>query len=96
MFVLVSRLVLTSCRFNFIVGLITPPLVQNTGWGAYCFFAVFCLLGGVWTWFFVKETNGKTLEEMDAVFGDAATAHDEERLRRIQVSIDSSPVVQVH
>ena len=55
---------------NFIIGLITPPLVQNTGFGAYVFFAVFCLLSGVWTFFFVPETNGKTLEQMDDVFRD--------------------------
>jgi len=33
---------------NFIIGLITPPMVQNTGFGAYVFFAVFCLLSLVW------------------------------------------------
>ncbi|KAF4124297.1 Sugar (and other) transporter [Geosmithia morbida] len=55
---------------NFIIGLITPPLVQSTGFGAYVFFASFCLLSLVWTFFFVPETNGKTLEEMDNVFKD--------------------------
>ncbi|KAM0194115.1 hypothetical protein ACHAPC_001209 [Botrytis cinerea] len=29
---------------NFIIGLITPPLVAYTNWGAYVFFAVFCAL----------------------------------------------------
>lgn len=55
---------------NFIIGLITPPLVQSTGFGAYVFFAAFCFLSGAWTFFFVPETNGKTLEEMDEVFKD--------------------------
>ncbi|WQF84389.1 Putative major facilitator, sugar transporter, major facilitator superfamily [Colletotrichum destructivum] len=55
---------------NFIIGLITPPMVQETGFGAYVFFAAFCLLSGIWTWFCVPETNGKTLEQMDEVFGD--------------------------
>ncbi|KAI9150734.1 MFS glucose transporter mfs1 [Paramyrothecium foliicola] len=55
---------------NFIIGLITPPLVQKTGFGAYVFFATFCLLSFVWVWFSVPETNGKTLEEMDEVFND--------------------------
>lgn len=68
---------------NFIIGLITPPLVQNTGWGAYLFFAIFCLLSGIWAFFFVRETNGRTLEEMDAVFGDTASVADEERKARI-------------
>ncbi|KAK2049087.1 hexose transporter [Colletotrichum somersetense] len=55
---------------NFIIGFITPPLVQRTGFGAYVFFGAFCLLSGFWTWFCVPETNGKTLEHMDEVFGD--------------------------
>ncbi|KAK1468037.1 hypothetical protein CCUS01_06741 [Colletotrichum cuscutae] len=55
---------------NFIIGLVTPPLVQGTGFGAYVFFAAFCLLAFVWVWFCVPETNGKTLEQMDEVFGD--------------------------
>lgn len=70
-------------RNNFIIGLITPPLVENTNWGAYLFFAVFCLLSGIWTFFFVRETNGRTLEEMDKVFGDTAGSADLDRQRRI-------------
>ena len=42
---------------NFIIGLITPPLVINTGFGAYTFFAVFCLLSWIWTFYFVPETS---------------------------------------
>ncbi|KAI8648319.1 MFS domain-containing protein [Fusarium sp. Ph1] len=61
---------------NFIIGLITPPLVQKTGFGAYVFFAVFCLLSLVWVWFCVPETNGKTLEEMDEVFNDRSGVED--------------------
>ncbi|KKY36430.1 putative mfs monosaccharide [Diaporthe ampelina] len=62
--------------WNFIIGLITPPLVQQTGFGAYVFFAVFCLLSCLWTWFCVPETNGKALEEMDEVFNDRAGTAD--------------------
>ncbi|TGO64258.1 hypothetical protein BCON_0008g01060 [Botryotinia convoluta] len=56
------------CLNNFIIGLITPPLVVNTNWGAYVFFAVFCALSGVWTWFYVPETKGCKLENMDDLF----------------------------
>ncbi|EJP68117.1 hexose transporter [Beauveria bassiana ARSEF 2860] len=61
---------------NFIIGLVTPPLVQNTGWGAYLFFAFFCLFSGLWTFYFVPETNGKTLEQMDDVFNDCTGAEE--------------------
>ncbi|KIW59781.1 hypothetical protein PV05_00048 [Exophiala xenobiotica] len=69
---------------NFIIGLITPPLIQNTrGFGAYTFFAVFCALSFVWAWFFVPETKGRSLEDMDRVFGDRAAVADRARRREI-------------
>ncbi|TGO11189.1 hypothetical protein BTUL_0115g00080 [Botrytis tulipae] len=43
---------------NFIIGLITPPLVVYTNWGAYVFFGGFCALSGIWTWLSVPETKG--------------------------------------
>ncbi|KAF3047679.1 hypothetical protein E8E12_011341 [Didymella heteroderae] len=72
---------------NFIIGLITPPLVQNTGYGAYTFFAVFCLLAFVFTFFFIPETAGKSLEEMDRVFQDVDSADEEARKARIMNEI---------
>lgn len=69
---------------NFIIGLLTPPLVEKTGYGAYIFFALFCLLSLVWTFFFVPETKGKTLEEMDGVFGDATSESERKRRHRIE------------
>ncbi|KAL5425438.1 hypothetical protein PMIN07_011719 [Paraphaeosphaeria minitans] len=72
---------------NFIIGLITPPLVQNTGYGAYTFFAVFCALAFVFTFFCVPETMGRTLEQMDAVFGDVSSEAEEARKVRIERQI---------
>lgn len=72
---------------NFIIGLITPPLVQNTGYGAYTFFAVFCLLSLVWTFFFVPETNGRALEDMNRVFKDFSGEEEEARRARIEEEI---------
>lgn len=68
-------------------GLITPPLVQNTGFGAYAFFAVFCLLSLVWTFFFVPETRGRTLEQMDHVFKDTNSEVEEARRHAIEADI---------
>ncbi|OGE51022.1 hypothetical protein PENARI_c015G02726 [Penicillium arizonense] len=72
---------------NFIIGLITPPLVQNTGYGTYVFFCVFCVLSFVWTWFFVPETNGRTLEEMDEVFQDNTGSDERDQRSRIEATI---------
>ncbi|CAH0047574.1 unnamed protein product [Clonostachys solani] len=68
---------------NFIIGLITPPLVQATGFGAYIFFGAFCVIAFVYVWFFVPETKGKSLEEMDEVFNDHNGSDDVAKKERI-------------
>ncbi|GIJ99054.1 hypothetical protein Aspvir_001178 [Aspergillus viridinutans] len=72
---------------NFIIGLITPPLVENTGYGAYVFFAVFCLLALVWTFFFIPETKGRTLEQMDHVFKDNSSEEEKARRHAIEAEL---------
>ncbi|KAL1608151.1 hypothetical protein SLS60_003090 [Paraconiothyrium brasiliense] len=72
---------------NFIIGLVTPDMLDTIGWGTYIFFAAFALIAFVFTWFLIPETKGKSLEEMDAVFGDT-TAHEEKaRLYTIATSL---------
>ena len=55
----------------------------NTGFGAYVFFAVFCGLSFAWTYFFVPETTGRSLEQMDAVFKDFRS--EGELARRLEI-----------
>lgn len=77
-------------------GLITPPLIQATGFGAYIFFAVFCALAFVWTYFFVPETNGKALEDMDKIFHDHSSNKEiayKEEILRIIIQRQASAVV---
>jgi MFS family permease len=72
---------------NFIIGLVTPDMIESIGYGTYLFFAAFALIAFVFTWFIIPETKGKSLEEMDAVFGDT-TAHEEKtRLYTIATSL---------
>lgn len=62
---------------NFIIGLITPSLIgQVHGAGAFVFFAVFSAVGTVWCYAFVPETRGKSLEDMDKIFGDDSAVRD--------------------
>lgn len=77
-------------------GLITPPLVQNTGYGAYTFFAVFCLLAFLFTFFCIPETAGKSLEEMDQVFKDVNSVEEEHRKARIMSDIVQGKVSEIH
>ncbi|KAG5437318.1 hypothetical protein PCANB_000747 [Pneumocystis canis] len=69
---------------NFIIGLITVPLVEKTNYGAYLFFSIFCFLSAIFTWFLVPETSKRTLEEMDLVFHDNYGFDDEERRKKIE------------
>ncbi|KAF1357385.1 general substrate transporter [Lizonia empirigonia] len=72
---------------NFIIGLVTPGMIDSIGYGTYLFFAAFALIAFAFTWFLIPETKGKSLEEMDAVFGDT-TAHEEKtRLYTIAASL---------
>lgn len=71
---------------NFIIGLVTPGMLTQIGFGTYIFFAAFCLLAFFFVWFCVPETKGKSLEEMDEVFGDT-TAH-EEKLHLVRIAAE--------
>lgn len=36
--------------------------------GTFWFFTAITVLGGVWAWFFIPETSGRSLESMDELF----------------------------
>jgi MFS family permease len=65
---------------NFTVGVATPPMLESIGSGTYVFFACFCTLAGLWAYFLVPETMGRTLEEMDEVFGDTSGTEEMEMM----------------
>ncbi|KAM5346149.1 hypothetical protein ACJ41O_009154 [Fusarium nematophilum] len=66
---------------NFTVGVATPPMLESIGFGAYIFFAAFCAMAGVWAVLLVPETMGRTLGQMDEVFGDMS-GHEEAQMMR--------------
>lgn len=71
---------------NFIVGVATPPMLEDIGFGTYIFFGAWCYLAGVWAYFLVPETKGKTLEQMDEVFGDHAAQEEKEIMKAQMMS----------
>ncbi|KAJ5890729.1 uncharacterized protein N7473_006957 [Penicillium subrubescens] len=73
--VALSTCVIWLC--DFIIGISVPSMMENITYGTYIFFAAMCFLAGIWAYFLVPETSGKTLEELDEVFGD--TSGQEER-----------------
>ncbi|KAF4596319.1 hypothetical protein EYR38_007696 [Pleurotus pulmonarius] len=68
---------------------VTPTMLDKLGFGTFVFFGAFSLLGGLFIMFFVPETKGLTLEEMDDVFGDTngLGAADLERQHAIHMKI---------
>ena len=71
-------------------GLSQHPWFSRLIWGAYTFFAVFCLLSLTWAYFFVPETSGRTLEQMDMVFKDVSGEEETTRQAAIEGEILSS------
>ncbi|KAF2241946.1 quinate permease [Trematosphaeria pertusa] len=74
----------TQWLFNFVITKITPEAVNHIGWRTFLMFGIFCLAMGVFAFFFIKETKGRTLEDMDVLFG-AVTA--EQRAQDLERSL---------
>lgn len=69
---------------NFIIGQITPDLLENITYGTYILFGLITTLGAAFIWFLVPETKRLTLEEMDTIFGsEGAALRDQERMEEI-------------
>jgi hypothetical protein len=73
---------------NFIIGQITPDLLESITYGTYILFGLIIILGAAFIWFFVPETKRLTLEEMDIIFGsEGAAQKDQERMMEINREI---------
>ena len=59
----------TQWLFNFCITELTPAAINHIGYRTFIMFGVFCLANGVFVFFFIKETKGKTLESMDVLWG---------------------------
>ncbi|RUS22819.1 general substrate transporter [Endogone sp. FLAS-F59071] len=53
---------------NAIIGKVTPIMLTNIGWRTYFIFGSFAILMGLFVFFFLPETRGVSLEEIDEVF----------------------------
>ena len=60
----------TQWLFNFVITEVTPNAVNHIGWRTFLMFGIFCLSMAVYVFFFIKETKGRSLEDMDILFGD--------------------------
>ncbi|KAI8654604.1 hypothetical protein NCS57_01207000 [Fusarium keratoplasticum] len=73
---------------NFIVGQVTPDMLDGITYGTYILFGLLTYLGAVFIYFVVPETKRLSLEEMDLIFGSEGTAQaDAERMDEINREI---------
>jgi Na+/melibiose symporter-like transporter len=79
---------------NFIIAFVVPPMLDKISWGTYIFFAVWSALGGIFIFFCVPETKGKTLEEMDQVFGSHTSNEDLEEFAKVQARVGLTALIQ--
>ncbi|KAI1771264.1 putative MFS sugar transporter [Hypoxylon cercidicola] len=70
----------TQWLFNFVFSQITPHAVNNIGWRTFLMFCIFNWALVVYAWLFIKETKGRSLEEMETLFGSSETAVDVEKV----------------
>ncbi|RKP08472.1 sugar transporter [Thamnocephalis sphaerospora] len=70
----VSLATASNWLFNALIGLLAPLLMKLLGWGFYLVLVGFLAIMGTWVFFKVPETKGKSLEDMDAIFGDKPPA----------------------
>lgn len=54
--------------WSFIISRTTPYMITSLGYGTYMFFGSLMVIMGFWAFFFIPETKGLTLEDMDALF----------------------------
>lgn len=68
--------------WNFVMSQITPHALDNIGWRTFLMFAIFNAAIAVYSWVFLKETKGRSLEEMEVLWGSKETSFDVEGVRR--------------
>ncbi|KAG4441949.1 hypothetical protein IFR05_002568 [Cadophora sp. M221] len=76
--------------WTFVIVLVTPVAIENAGWKFYLLFCIMNALSFPFVYFFLPETKGKTLEEIDYVFANAEVRQRmEERFARAVEGLDT-------
>eukprot|EP00871_Galdieria_phlegrea_P005174 jgi/Galph1/5658/GphlegSOOS_G4207.1 len=78
----------TTWIFSFVLSLSWPDMLQRFGpQGAFGWYAAWCVIGEILIFFFVPETKGYTLEELDIIFGKSTREHMAYQIRNAKRSI---------
>ena len=79
---------------NFIVGQVTPDMLEHMRYGTYIFFGILTFLGALFIFFIAPETKGLSLEEMDILFGSVGVAaREKERWNEVHAEVGMSQLL---
>lgn len=79
---------------NFIVGQVTPDMLNGITYGTYIFFGLLTSLGALFVYFITPETKGLSLEEMDILFGSVGVAEKErERWNEVHAEVGMTEIL---
>ena len=62
----------TQWLFNFMFSLVTPYMIAAWGSYTFLFYAALDVVMAVLVFFFIKETRGRSIEEMETIFNSSA------------------------
>ncbi|EJD35354.1 sugar transporter [Auricularia subglabra TFB-10046 SS5] len=74
----------TQWLFNFVVSQISLTIKRELGWKLFLLFGTINIGGMVTFTFFIPETKGRSLEEMDVVFGSVTAEKREQDIARAE------------
>ncbi|GAA5977601.1 hypothetical protein JCM11641_006873 [Rhodosporidiobolus odoratus] len=83
--------------FQFIIARETPDMVANmghAGYGMFAMFTIFNLLAAVFTYFFIPETKGRSLEDMDVIFGAIGPDEDRKKVLRFEERVEDTEAIE--
>lgn len=79
---------------NFIVGQVTPDMLEKMTYGTYIFFGLLTFGGAAFIYFAFPETKGVSLEEMDLLFGSVGVAdREKERWREVHQEVGLADIL---
>jgi hypothetical protein len=87
----------TNWVINLVFAQFSPIALTNIGFAYFYVFFVFNLIALLSYWFFYPETKGRTLEQMDVLFGDQLVPHaldDPEGAMAMQKDVETAAHVE--
>ncbi|KAJ5127236.1 hypothetical protein N7448_008015 [Penicillium atrosanguineum] len=78
--------------FSFVITEVTPRAINSVEWRTCLMFAILCTAMGIFVSIVVKKTKGRTLEDMDLIFG----AIDEEQRQVVENTLHKNDIHAEH